>query len=174
MHLEKDHIVIPVLLICLVAWRVVRRIRHNTGRHLVRPGRMTFRIVLFSLITILLAGVSHHQTRSMLGLAGGLAAGALVGLFGVHLTRFETTGEGTFFLPNTYLGIAVSFLLVARLMYRVTLLYAVANETENKEPAFVLTPFTLFTFGLLAGYYITYYLGIFIRSDRHNVAQTNA
>ena len=48
------------------------------------------------------------------GLAGGLALGVPLGLYGLHLTRFETTPEGRFYTPNPYMGVGLSMLLAGR------------------------------------------------------------
>ena len=41
-----------------------------------------------------------------------------LGILGLRLTRFETTGEGMLYTPSAHLGIALSTLLVGRIVYR--------------------------------------------------------
>lgn len=39
---------------------------------------------------------------------GGLAVGIALGIYGLGLTAFETGGDVTYYIPNTYLGLAIS------------------------------------------------------------------
>ena len=48
----------------------------------------------------------------------GVTLGVALGLLGLRLTRFEITGEGMFYTPSAHLGVALSTLLVGRIVYR--------------------------------------------------------
>ena len=81
---------------------------------------------------------------------------------GLRLTRFENTGKGFFYTPNLHLGIAVTMLFIARLLYRGLELYMIPAPARD----FTSSPLTLLVFGLLGGYYAAYGRGL-LRWRRH-------
>jgi hypothetical protein len=159
--------VVPTLLLIIVGWRMVIRFRRNVGRQPLNPKRMIFRICIYALITSLLAAaamVPELRLPVLAGLAGGLVGGAALGFYGLHLTRCETTTEGRFYTPNPYMGVGLSVLLLGRLIYRCV---EISNATQSGAvPHFEQSPLTLFFYGLLAGYYMTYFAGVL---QRHRV-----
>ncbi len=153
----------------VVAWGLYRRIRRTIGRQRLRRGRLWFSLVVFSLVSLLLALTSLFHPTLLEGLAGGLLLGGVLGWFGLRLTRFETTPEGHFYTPNAHIGIALSLLLIGRLAYRFWVLDDLATAANHPPP--MQSPLTLFIFGLLAGYYIIYYLGLL--SHTHDAKSAN-
>jgi hypothetical protein len=163
-----------LVVVCFLIWRVGRRIRRHIGRQPVRTFRMAFRIVFLSVVALVLAVVSPHQASFEFGLGGGLFLGVLLALLGLRLTQFEYTTEGRFFTPNMYMGIGISALLLARLGYQVARYKTMAEQHEAGTYSMVQSSLTLLLFGLLAGYYIAYYTGIFICTRNLGAAKTNA
>jgi membrane protein CcdC involved in cytochrome C biogenesis len=102
------------------------------------------------------------QLNLMMSLILGLVIGLMLGLFGIRKTQFEFTDEGWFYTPNAYLGISLLTLLVARVIYRLVEMSIDPSTITNSMDGFVLTPFTLVCFGLLAGYYIFYATGLIL------------
>ena len=68
--------------------------------------------------------------------------GALLGLVGLRLTRFETTDEGHFYTPNTHIGIVLSVLFVGRLLYHYIPGHVVTGAKSAAMP--FQSPLTLF------------------------------
>ncbi|HLP77259.1 MAG TPA: hypothetical protein VK327_10105, partial [Candidatus Paceibacterota bacterium] len=158
---------LPALVSSLVAWRVYRRVRRNIGRQPFQPRRLIARASIFAVITIgLIAFTAASELRVLLGLLGGLVPGIVLAWFGLRLTRFESTPEGRFYTPNTYIGVGLSLLMVGRVLYRLMLLHVTPNASDlfNRQPAAAMkSPLTFFIFGLLAGYYMVYLAGVLMR-----------
>jgi hypothetical protein len=152
--------VVPTILFGgLFAWGIYRRIRRNIGRQKLRPRRIIISLVIFSAVSLVLLFLSLSLPKLMLGIGGGLLLGALLGFLGLKLTKFETTGEGHFYTPNTQIGIALSILFVGRVLYRFWILNDAARAHVAPQP--FQSALTFLTFGLIAGYYIVYYIGLF-------------
>ena len=158
---------VPTALVLFFGWRVFRRVRRNIGRQPLRTIRMVTRIVIYTVLTLALGTFAFlfGGSNVLAGLAGGLVLGAGLGLFGVHLTRFEVTDAGRFYTPNRYIGVGVSMLLVARLVYRV-IVYSGIGNPPAMQPQIMQSPLTLFLFGLLAGYYMAYFAGVLFRGSK--------
>lgn len=155
---------IPPLVVTFVVWSIYLRVRRSIGRQPLQPKRLILRIVIFSLVSILVALTGLGDLRVMLGFAGGLLSGVLLAFLGLRLTRFETTAEGKFYTPSTHIGIALSLLLVGRLAYRLPLLLGFSSGAAETTPGLGKSPLTLGVFGLLAGYYIVYFIGVLLHS----------
>jgi hypothetical protein len=152
----------PILFGGLIAWSVYRRIRRNIGKQELRPRRITFSIIILTVHTVLLVSTSLQFPRLLLGIGGGLLLGALMGQFGLRFTQFETTDKGSIYTPDTRIGVALSLLFIGRLLYRFWAIRTI-SAASNGPPPFK-SPLTFFIFGLIAGYYIVYYIGLFIHA----------
>jgi hypothetical protein len=106
-----------------------------------------------------------------MSLAGGLALGVGLGFLGLRLTRFEATTRGLYYVPSAHLGIALSTLLLARLVYRFLTAGFPGSGPGTAPAAMHLTPLTLLLVGTLAGYYVTYPAGLLCWSMRHRRMQ---
>jgi hypothetical protein len=79
-------------------------------------------------------------------------------VYGLRLTKFEQTAQGLFYTPNAHLGIALSLLFIGRLIYRAFQIYLSVGNPSLHD--FTRSPLTLAIFGTLAGYYVTYAIGL--------------
>jgi uncharacterized membrane protein HdeD (DUF308 family) len=162
-------LITPVLIAALVTWGIVRRVRRSFGRQAVRPGRIWFRIGVLTLVAGLIVATSAARDPRMLeAVIAGLACGAALGYVGLRHTRFETTPEGRFYTPHTYIGLTVTGLLLGRLLYRFLYLPGGANAMAGANPnfgvAYQMNPLTLGIFAVLAGYYVLFYAGVLART----------
>ena len=123
MQAPAPTIIAFLVLLPLLAWRVYARIRRIVGRQKLSRRRAWSTLTIFPVLIALLAYASHAQVQALLGLAAGLAGGAVLAVYGLRLTRFEPTPEDLFYTPSAHLGIALSLLLVARILYRLVELY---------------------------------------------------
>jgi hypothetical protein len=155
---------VPILIGGLFAYSMYRRVRRNIGRQKLRPRRITTSIAIFCLAGLLIVSTSLHNTNALLAFGGGLLLGATLGLVGLRLTKFETTNEGHFYTPNTRIGIAISLLLAGRLLYRYWVLNGISSVPTTNYPPPMQSPLTFFIIGLTFGYYVVYYIGLFVHT----------
>jgi hypothetical protein len=150
-----------LLLIPLIIWRMYKRIRRLIGRQQSRPFRHWVAVIFLPVFLVLLMFVSLGSPWALAGLAAGVAVGIGLAVWGLRLTQFERTPQGFFYTPYMHIGIAISVLLLMRVSYRLfqmaTLTGVAAQEaTQN----FTRSPWTTVIFGVLAGYYTCYAIGI--------------
>lgn len=155
----------------LFAWRIYRRFRRLIGRQRFSPVRLCTTLVVYTVVVIVFGVAGWNDPAQLCWLIGSVVIGVLLGCFGLKKTRFEPTPEGLFYTPHAHLGIALSSLFVARIIYRFAEISA-SNPMEQPQMVnFTASPLTLVVFGLLAGYYVTYAIGL-IRW-RFRVARAN-
>lgn len=157
---QQTHLLVTILFVALIAWRMHARIRRLIGRQKLSPGRPWINVVLFPVLVALLALGSRLHPLAAGALAGGAALGTALGVYGLRLTRFEATTEGLYYTPSAHIGIALSVLLVARILWRFLMVGFPGSEPGTAPPANTLTPLTLALLGTIAGYYFTYAVGL--------------
>lgn len=144
----------------IIVWRMYSRIRRNIGRQHLSKWRPWVTMTIFPLIVVLLSFGAATQPLRLLAMAGGIVAGAVLGVFGTKHTKFENTPEGIFYTPNAHIGIALSVIFFGRVVYRMFQLYSLDPGARLNPNDFASSPLTLSIFGLLAGYYVTYAIGL--------------
>ena len=147
-----------IIVVPLILWRVYSRIRRMVGKQRLSKVRPWITLVVFPLILAMLALASLQHPQNLALLAAGVAAGALLGVYGLKRTKFEPTPEGLFYTPNAHLGIALSLLFIGRIVYRFIEIFAMGVPNSGQD--FARSPLTLAIFGLLAGYYVSYATGL--------------
>ena len=115
-----------------------------------------------SLLRLGLGGTAAGFMGGLLGIGGGLFLGALLGFVGLRLTKFETTDAGHFYTPSTPIGVVLSLLFLGRMLYRFWVIRNVATAPAGPPP--FQSPLTFFIFGLIAGYYLVFYIGLFVHT----------
>lgn len=149
-----------VALVPLLAWRAYSRFRRLVGRQRLSRVRPWITLSVFPALIALLAAASWPDAEKLAVLAAGLGVGALLGRFGLRRTRFEATPGALYYTPNAHLGIALSALFLARIVYRFAELYFAPPGMPHGLGDFARSPVTLGVFGLLAGYYVSYAVGL--------------
>jgi cytochrome b561 len=154
----------------LIAWRVYRRVRRMIGRQRSKAWRHWTAAVFFPLLLGMLALGALARPAALAILAAAVAVGLGLAMWGLSLTRFERTPEGIFYTPNAHIGIALSLLLVARVLYR---MFEIATLPLPRGGAgmqdFARSPRTLVVLGMLASYYAAYAVGVLLH--RHRLRQ---
>ena len=149
-----------LVLLPLIGWRVYSRFRRMVGRQRLSRVRPWITLTIFPILLLLLILAAHQHVERLWWLLGAIGLGSLLGIFGLRKTRFEPTKKGLFYTPNAHLGIALSLLFVGRIIYRVIEVYATDPAVPHDMNDFARSPITLAVFGLLAGYYIAYAIGL--------------
>lgn len=147
-------------ILILIAWRMYARVRRMVGRQRLSRARPWITLTVFSLISVLLAAATLVHPERLVWLVAGLACGGALSVYGLKMTKFEPTPQGLFYTPNAHLGIALSMLFVGRIAYRLVEVYALGTAPQLGRVDFARSPLTLAVFGLLAGYYVAYAVGL--------------
>lgn len=147
-------------IITLLLWRVYSRIRRMVGRQTLSPRRLQITLVVFPLLLVLLMLTSLTYPLNAVYLCVGAAAGALLGVYGLGLTRFEVTEKGLFYTPSSHLGIALSLIFAGRVVYRLVSMQMTEASSISPPTGFASSPLTLLIFAVLAGYYVSYAIGL--------------
>ncbi len=152
-----------IALLPLIGWSLYRRVRRMLGRQRLSRVRPWVTITLFPLLLALLAMTAfvppHPQPYRLVWLAAGLALGGVAAAFGLKRTRFEAAAEGLFYTPDARLGLAISALIVLRVIWRIGRLLIVGPDAPQSTD-FALSPFTLGPVGVFSGYYMVYAGGL--------------
>ena len=161
----------PFLIAAVLVFVIYRRLRRTFGKQPLQAGRMTFRIVLFSIVGCLLAPGALRSTALLGAAAAGIAIGVGLALYGAARTRFETDNGKLYYIPHTYTGVAVSMLFLGRLAYRFLQIYMGHDPAGMDASGFdttryggygymVRSPLTLGMYYVLMGYYVCYYIAV--------------
>jgi hypothetical protein len=148
-----------LVLVPLVLWRVYSRIKRLTSRQRSRTWRHRTTLVFFPLLLLMLCAMAVRTNPiALAGVAAGLAVGAALGRISISKAHFEQVGGEFYFTPHAPIGMAVAALFLCRMGWR-------GYQMLTHDPAatgagFVASPLTLLTFGILAGYYIAFALGL--------------
>lgn len=149
------------IIVPLIAWRIYKRVRRNIGQQKSRLWRHWAGTVLCPILLALFALAAMRSMDAEIALVGGIAAGLALGTWGLRLTRYAESGGNFYYTPNPYLGVGLSALLVARVLWRFYELYqlhgamppAASNDLAR-------SPLTLLLLGLVFGYYTAYSFGL--------------
>lgn len=153
-------LVISLGVAALIVWRLYARIRRLVVRQHLSNVRSWIAVCVFSVLIAVLSIVSLASARNELALVAGIALGTGLGFYGLRLTKFEQTPLGLFYTPNAYLGVALSLLFLGRIAYRAAQVYSSTESLGGRPTDFARSPLTLLIFGVLAGYYVTYAVGL--------------
>lgn len=153
----------PLLLMAapLLGWRVYRRVHRNITRQPVQPRRLMIRSAVVVLILAALLFWPSFEAPIALAMLAGISIGAPLAVYGLRLTRFETTAYGQFYTPNLYLGITISLLFLARLAWRLIMLWPLlASGDASLGHLYARNPLTYGLLALVLGYFAVYSCGV--------------
>ena len=152
--------VVAAVLAPFVLWRMYSRIKRLTSRQRSKVWRHRTTLVFFPLLVLLLAALSVQSSQiALAGLAAGLPLGLVLGRYASSRTKFEQVGDEFYFTPHAPVGMLVALLFMGRMAYRAYEYYSLGAEGLQHHE-FVTSPLTLFIFGILAAYYMTFAAGL--------------
>ena len=170
-------VLLPLAFVPLALFAVYRRYKRHVGRQPMQPVRLVLRASLMLALGIVLSISAWPHVDVLESGAAGLASGIALAIAGIRLTRFESTSEGIFYMPNIYIGLGITALLLGRLLYRFVVLYpsmkaaAQANDADAFS-AIHKSPLTFGIFALIIGYYVVYNIALLLLSRRHAAANS--
>jgi hypothetical protein len=174
----------PWIFAVLIPLMLYRRFRRSFGQQPLSPIRMTLRIVILLIVGATLAPLALRSSAYLSGQIGGLAAGVALALWGAQRTRFIQQNGRLYYIPHTYAGLAVSALVVGRIIYRLVQLYSagglsgmgspVDSGTPGGPASMMRSPLTAAIFFVLIGYYVCYYGWVLWKSKHITAADLEA
>ena len=149
------------------------RYRAGTARRQARPWVATlnvwatsFSAVFFLCFTLLLSFWVASAFRFALI---GMSLGAILGLLGLAMTRWESRAEGLFYTPSRWLALLVTLAIAARFLYgwwRATHYGSSATGDHHWLLTASGTQLSLAVAAGLIGYYLVYSIGVRLRLKR--------
>ena len=102
--------------------------------------------------------VPHAFTYSL----AGLAAGSLLGLLGLALTRWAMTSRGLHYTPNRWLVLLVTLAVVTRLLYGLWRIWHAwrAAPSDGSWLASAGVAGSMAVGAVVVGYYLVYFAGV--------------
>jgi hypothetical protein len=149
--------VVAVALAPFVAWRLYSRVKRLTTRQLSKTWRHRTTLVFFPLLLVAIGLAALGSPWALAMLAVGVVGGTALGTVAIAKTTFEQEGEQYYFTPHARIGMVVALLFICRMGWRAWEMYSTHGVPTHD---FVKSPLTLAVFGILAGYYMTYAVGL--------------
>jgi len=159
-------LLIPLLVIVLIPVSLVLRIRRGTMRRQARGWVATANTISIALSTALFligALITSGWVPDVLRYSlGGLGLGAVLGLIGFGLTRWDSIRGVVHYTPNRWLVLTVTVVVAARIFYGVWRLWA-AWRAGLEQIAAVAAPGIAMSFAagaVVLGYYLMYWIAV--------------
>ena len=144
------------------------------GRHWVATMNLwatSFSAALFLCFTFL---ISFWLRPTLQFALTGMAVGAVLGLLGLMLTRWESQPEGLFYTPSRWLALLVMLAIAARLVYG---WWHATHSGAPGDQHWLLsasgTQLSVAVAAGLIGYYLVYAIGVRIRIARNEKRRRN-
>jgi hypothetical protein len=165
---------IPIILVLLLVIALVLAmpfllyLRYRTGTMRRRGRKWVANInlaslglsaaLLVSLAALTTFWIPHAFSYSL----AGLAAGSLLGLLGLALTRWEMTSRGLHYTPNRWLVLLVTLAVVTRLLYGLWRIWHAwrAGPSDGFWLASAGVAGSMAVGALVVGYYFAYFAGV--------------
>ena len=158
--------------VVMLPFMLVFRYRAGTRRRRARVWIATVNaasLAISATVFLVSAAITTRWvTYSFSSAALGLAAGAILGILGLALTRWERETVSLFYTPNRLLILAITLVVTARIGYgfwRGWQTWRAAQEGTSWIAAIGI-PGSLAAGGLVIGYYLVYWAGLRSRAVR--------
>lgn len=152
---------------------IFTRYRAGTARRPARAWLATINVYVLAIsgsLFLITAGItSLWVPRAFTYSATGLAAGCLLGLIGLRLSRWEVTPHSLHYTPNRWLVLSITVLVTARIAYGFWRAWN-AWQTASDETSWLVASGAAGSMGagaVVLGYYLAYWFGVRHRARRH-------
>lgn len=164
-------LLLPFVLVLALPFTLVQRYRVGTARRLARRWVASLNLLLMIFSTAVFfwtaaltsLWVPHAFSYSVLG----FIAGAVLGVLGLAVTRWEETARGLHYTPNRWLVLVITLAVMARIIYgvaRAWQAWGARHETPWLAAAGLAGSLAVGA-GVL-GYYLIYSAGVWRRVHR--------
>ena len=152
----------PYLIIAGVAFAIYRRVRSHFGWQRWQPGLVMARVVMMALFLAMLLAMLAFRPQQYWGIAVGTVAGALLAMVALRLLRVDVVDGRAGYVPNPWIGGALTALLLGRLAWR----FAGGGYANPQATG----PLTLSIAAMVIAFYLVQGLGLIRRMKRVTAA----
>ena len=159
-------LLVPMVLLALMPLVLWQRYRVGTSRRLARAWVATVSVVSMVISAVLFlfgaAVTTIWVPGAFAGAAAGIGVGAVLGVLGLLLTRWESGIRDLHYTPNRWLVLLVTLIVSGRILYGVVRAVWAAQAGlggTSVIDAFGI-PGSLGSGGTVIGYYMTYAIGV--------------
>ena len=164
-------VVLVLIGIALVPLSLLQRYRVGTTRRAARGwfiGLNLIVVLLSAAIFLLAAALTTPWVPDAFSYSvAGFAAGGLLGMIGLALTRWEPDSQALHFTPSRSLVLLVTLLVAARIVYGLWRSWHTWNEGFRAWGAAFGVASSMGAGAIVLGYYAVYWLGVRRRFIRH-------
>ncbi len=166
-------LLLPLLFVLLLPFSLVQRYRAGTARRLGHSwlARLNVALLGFSawLFLVVAAATNFWVPRTLLSSAAGLVGGAILGLIGLRLTRWEPTAHGLHYTPNRPLVLLLTVAVAVRVIYGFWRGWNTWQHSGGPGSWLVSSGAagSLAVGAVVLGYYLAYWTGVGRRLKRH-------
>ena len=159
-------LILPLLVLVLMPVALVQRVRRGAMRRQARPWVTTINAVAVMLSTAMfLAGalITGRWIPAVVPYSlAGLGIGALLGVVGLALTRWDGARRSIYYTPNRWLVLAITTIVAARILYGLWRTGAAwrSGVSELAAVAAADVPLSMAAGAIVLGYYLIYWLGV--------------
>jgi hypothetical protein len=153
------HYIIPVLLIAFLIFRTIRR---TIGLQKYSKTRLSIRIVIFSIVSLLMVGLAIAHPISLIYDTVGILIGLGLLYLSIKNIVFEKRNDELFYRTHIWIELSVLSIFFARLSYRFYILFKVFENVQSPDQirnqlADIRDPLTASIFFIICTYYIGYF-----------------
>lgn len=169
-------LVIVLVVIALIPISLVQRYRVGAARRVARGWVATLNLAALTLSVVLVlisAALTNVWVPEALRFSAmGLAGGALLGLIGISLTRWEATPQALHYTPPRLLVLLVTLIVTARILFGFWRAWRAWDAGMDRPAWFVggEVAGTMAAGAVVLGYYLAFWLGVRYRLKRHRRA----
>lgn len=161
-----------VFAVAMVPFALVFRYRAGTQRRRARVWIATLNGVSLAISAMVFMTSAAITTRwvpySFSSAALGLASGAILGILGLFMTRWERDGASLFYTPSRLLVLGITLLVTTRIAYGFWRGWNTWRATQDGSSwiAALGIPTSLAAGAVVLGYYLVYWAGVRSRAIR--------